>query len=126
MAVRGDCFSPPTPSGTCGSPCSLSRAVLPLEQGQADGSPAAVSRHLDGIHSFHSKPLQQTHLLPSECPLQPVEERGAPRAWLIPPAAVQLGPSAPRFSPLAIKKVLGTHLGVGIHAGKADEMDASL
>lgn len=64
-----------TPSGTCESPSILSRAVLPSEQGQADGSTAAVSRSLGGVHSLHFKPLQQTQPLPSKCPLQPMEKR---------------------------------------------------
>lgn len=71
------------------------------------------------------EPLQQTHLLPSQCPLQPVEERGAPSTPLIPPAAVHLSPSGPRFPPLAVKKVQGTSSGVGIHAVQAGEMGAA-
>lgn len=71
------------------------------------------------------KPLQQTHPLPSKFPLQPMEKRGAARARLIPPAAVQLSLSGPRFSPLAVKKVQGTSSGVGITAVRAGEVGAA-
>lgn len=87
---RGDCFSRPTASGTCEPPSTPCGAVLPSERGQAGSSPAAVSRHLDGVHSLHFKPLHPTHPLPSKFPLQPTEKRGAPGAQAIPPAAVQL------------------------------------
>lgn len=56
--------------------------------------------------SLHFKPPQQTHLLPSKSPLQSVEEAGAPRAELFPPASLQLTPSGPSFSPLAVKNEL--------------------
>lgn len=97
---RGDCFSCPTASGTCESLSTPSGAVLPWERGRAGSSPAAVSRHLDGLHSLHFKPLQPTHPLPSKFPLQPTEKRGAPGAQAIPPAAVQLSvgfPASPRW-----------------------------
>lgn len=106
------------PNGTCGSPSSLSRA------GTGRWLPGC-SQQAPWWGSLHFKPPQQTHLLPSKSSLQPVEEGGAPRAGLIPPASLQLTPSGPSFSPLAVKKVQGASSGVGIHAVKADEMCAA-
>lgn len=73
----------------------------------------------------HFKPLKQTLRLPSKFLLQPMEKKSVPRAWLIPPAALQLCLSGPYFSSLAIKKVQGISSGVGITTIRACEVGAA-
>lgn len=87
----GACFSHPAPRGTCISQPPIWSGST-FRAGKADGSPAAVSRHLDGLHPLQTssnlfKPTQ-THPLPSKFSLQPTKDRGAASTWLFLSSAI--------------------------------------